>query len=242
MPTTTRGFSRDSADSSVGERRVARGVDVSVATSASGSVVRPPDRRRRGAPRRPRRGPGRRARGGAPALAFLAGRSATGDSNGAGGATDAYEFTSQLFFDDERTDQVYTEQPYAGRGERDTRNSNDNVFAQGDAERLALDLTETERGYAGAGADASSGPGPQDGNAPPNGTMSRDGSAPPDGREPDATPATEANTDTDGPEWSSEPPRSLAHERSVQALATKFFVSRRCGPKGCHELPRGGGF
>src|SRR5215211_4636845 len=34
---------------------------------------------------------------------------------------DDYQFTSQFFFDDSLTDQVYSQEPYAGKGQRDTR-------------------------------------------------------------------------------------------------------------------------
>lgn len=42
-----------------------------------------------------------------------------------------YVFTSQLFFDDDTTDKVYLLEPYRQRGERTTRNVNDNIFADG---------------------------------------------------------------------------------------------------------------
>lgn len=64
-------------------------------------------------------------------------------------ASDAYEFTSQLFFDEDLTDQVFSTEPYSDRDERDTRNSGDNIFSQGNANQLLLDLTETDDGYAG---------------------------------------------------------------------------------------------
>jgi protocatechuate 3,4-dioxygenase beta subunit len=104
-------------------------------------------------------------------------------------STGAYEFTSQLFFDDGLTDQVYTQEPYAGQGERDTRNSEDTIFGQTNDERLVLDLTETEAGYAGtldvalytdgetaeddsfSGGDGGGG-GPPSGSEPPNGVPS----------------------------------------------------------------------
>ena len=38
------------------------------------------------------------------------------------GSGSAYEFTSQLFFDDNITDQVYTQAPYSARGQRTLRN------------------------------------------------------------------------------------------------------------------------
>ncbi|MFL5492257.1 MAG: hypothetical protein ACJ8AV_12605 [Gemmatimonadales bacterium] len=61
-------------------------------------------------------------------------------------ATAAYEFTSQLFFDDTLTDQVHAQQPYAAKGRRDLRNSGDGIFNQGGAE-LVLAVTPTTEGY-----------------------------------------------------------------------------------------------
>src|SRR5918995_1109119 len=58
-----------------------------------------------------------------------------------------YEFTSQLYFDDALTDQVFTEGPYAEKGPRDLRNSEDGIF-QGGGDELLLDLTENGEGYA----------------------------------------------------------------------------------------------
>jgi protocatechuate 3,4-dioxygenase beta subunit len=83
-----------------------------------------------------------------------------------------YQFTSQFFFDDALTDQVHALEPYASKGQRDTRNSNDNIFSgggdqlllnlQGDttngftgAMSIGLDLADTEVGA----ADSMSGPG-----------------------------------------------------------------------------------
>lgn len=71
-------------------------------------------------------------------------------------AEQGYEFTSQLFFDDDLSDVVFEEAPYAdGRGARNTRNDNDNIFSGSDglltltlapltdeeAEELELDTT-----------------------------------------------------------------------------------------------------
>lgn len=130
-------------------------------------------------------------------------------------ATDAYEFTSQLFFDDDLTDQLYTHEPYSERGERDTRNSEDSIFAQGNAEQLILDLSETgdgyggtlnvalytdEESYAGEMDDGMGGSAPPEGSAPPNGSMPQNGtppngSAPPTGSRPDSrsVPSNETN-------------------------------------------------
>jgi hypothetical protein len=65
----------------------------------------------------------------------------------AAGAGTAYEFTSQLFFNDTLTDQVHAEQPYASKGQRDTRNASDGIYNQGGSQ-LVLNVTETSSGYA----------------------------------------------------------------------------------------------
>jgi protocatechuate 3,4-dioxygenase beta subunit len=59
----------------------------------------------------------------------------------------SYEFTSQLFFDDSLTDQVFAQQPYSGRGTRDTRNSNDGIYRSGGSQ-LTLAPTKSGDGYA----------------------------------------------------------------------------------------------
>jgi protocatechuate 3,4-dioxygenase beta subunit len=43
----------------------------------------------------------------------------------------AYEFTSQLFFDDALSDQVFQLAPYASKGQRNTRNALDSIFQAG---------------------------------------------------------------------------------------------------------------
>ncbi|MEW5987889.1 MAG: twin-arginine translocation signal domain-containing protein [Chloroflexota bacterium] len=58
-----------------------------------------------------------------------------------------YEFTSQLFFDDALTDQVYQQAPYSSRGQRTLRNEGDNIFQNG-GEQLILQLTKDGEGYA----------------------------------------------------------------------------------------------
>lgn len=60
-----------------------------------------------------------------------------------------YQFTSQFFFDDMLTDQVHALQPYASKGQRDTRNDSDNIF-NGGGEQLLLNLqSDTTNGYTG---------------------------------------------------------------------------------------------
>lgn len=58
-----------------------------------------------------------------------------------------YEFTSQLFFEEDLTDKVYENQPYASKGQRDTYNEDDNIF-QGSEGLLTLDIFEEDEGYA----------------------------------------------------------------------------------------------
>lgn len=55
------------------------------------------------------------------------------------GASEAFEFTSQLFFDDILTDDVHAESPYGEKGYRDTLNAEDNIFQSG-GDQLVLDL------------------------------------------------------------------------------------------------------
>jgi protocatechuate 3,4-dioxygenase beta subunit len=95
-----------------------------------------------------------------------------------------YEFTSQLFFDDDLTDVVHAQPPYAAKGSRDTRNSNDGIFQQGD-EQLTLAIVEEDDGFAATievGVDMSVQPSPGGPGGPPPG-----GSPP--GQPPAATPA-----------------------------------------------------
>ena len=56
----------------------------------------------------------------------------------------SYEFTSQLFFDDTLSDQVFMQAPYASRGQRDTLNSNDTIYKS----TLLLTASQTAQGYA----------------------------------------------------------------------------------------------
>jgi protocatechuate 3,4-dioxygenase beta subunit len=65
----------------------------------------------------------------------------------AASATSAYEFTSQLFFDDSLSDQVYTQEPYSTKGERTLRNAGDGIYSQGGSQ-LMLDVSRTGGGYA----------------------------------------------------------------------------------------------
>lgn len=61
-------------------------------------------------------------------------------------ASTGKQLTSQLFFDDTLTDQVYTQAPYNTRGARDTRNNRDSIYANG-GDQLLLTLTKDGNGY-----------------------------------------------------------------------------------------------
>jgi protocatechuate 3,4-dioxygenase beta subunit len=58
----------------------------------------------------------------------------------------AYEFTTQLFFDDALTDSVHAQPPYAARGQRDRTNARDGIFQSGD--KTVLDVSKRDAGYA----------------------------------------------------------------------------------------------
>jgi len=55
-------------------------------------------------------------------------------------STTGLEFTSQLFFDDDLTDVVHAQQPYASKGERTVRNAGDTIYQAG-GDELLLSLT-----------------------------------------------------------------------------------------------------
>jgi len=65
----------------------------------------------------------------------------------AASAASAYEFTSQLFFDDSLTDQVHATDPYVSKGQRTLRNSGDGIY-NGGGSQLVLEVTGTADGYA----------------------------------------------------------------------------------------------
>jgi len=58
------------------------------------------------------------------------------------------EFTSQLYFDDAFSDQIFAQAPYAGRTGRRTRNSGDGIFRNGGSE-LMLDVSRQGNGLTG---------------------------------------------------------------------------------------------
>ena len=63
----------------------------------------------------------------------------------------AYEFTSQLYFDEAVTDLVHARPPYSGKGTRDTRNDRDGIFrARSSGEALLLRLDPDGTGYRGS--------------------------------------------------------------------------------------------
>jgi len=62
-------------------------------------------------------------------------------------ASKGHEFTSQLYFDDALSDRVLSRAPYAGRGERTTRNADDGIFREG-GRQLMLDPRPSGAGYA----------------------------------------------------------------------------------------------
>ncbi len=64
------------------------------------------------------------------------------------GESTTHEFTSQLYFDDAVSDEVYAQTPYNTRGDRDTRNENDGIYGQG-GEQLTMPVTKSGDSYAG---------------------------------------------------------------------------------------------
>jgi protocatechuate 3,4-dioxygenase beta subunit len=56
------------------------------------------------------------------------------------------EFTSQLYFDDSLTDQIFMQKPYSGRGRRMMRNEDDFIYRDGGKE-LMLVLERDGEGY-----------------------------------------------------------------------------------------------
>lgn len=60
--------------------------------------------------------------------------------------TSGHEFTSQWFFNDSQSDQLFTQAPYASKGARNTRNSNDSIY-NGGGDRLLLALSPASQGY-----------------------------------------------------------------------------------------------
>jgi protocatechuate 3,4-dioxygenase beta subunit len=74
------------------------------------------------------------------------------------GANETLEFTSQFFFNDTISDQVYSQSPYREHGIRDTRNSQDSIFNGASldgsvqthaGEHVMLNVTKQDQGYLG---------------------------------------------------------------------------------------------
>lgn len=63
------------------------------------------------------------------------------------GAQKAFEFTSQLFFEDALSDRVYTGDPYATKGKRNQHNDADGIFRNG-GDQLLLAVSEKDGAYA----------------------------------------------------------------------------------------------
>jgi uncharacterized protein (TIGR03437 family) len=61
------------------------------------------------------------------------------------GAARTFEFTSQLFFDDALTDQIFTQAPYNTKSARGTRNNNDGIY-NGGGSQLLLNLSSDGQG------------------------------------------------------------------------------------------------
>jgi len=64
----------------------------------------------------------------------------------AAGASQTYEFASQLFFDEALSDTVFALAPYADRGQRTTRNAADNIYVASGVQ-LLLALAPAAAGY-----------------------------------------------------------------------------------------------
>ena len=63
-----------------------------------------------------------------------------------GASGGSYDFTSQLFFDDAISNQVYAQPPYSQRGEMDTSNLRDGIYRSGGSQ-LTLDVVKSGDGY-----------------------------------------------------------------------------------------------
>ncbi|MEP6600538.1 MAG: intradiol ring-cleavage dioxygenase [Nitrospirota bacterium] len=61
----------------------------------------------------------------------------------------AYEFTSQLYFEESITDEVHLQAPYVSRGRRTTLNTMDGIFRRG-GQQLILQVVRQAQAYAGA--------------------------------------------------------------------------------------------
>lgn len=66
----------------------------------------------------------------------------------AAAANSAYEFTSQLYFDEAMNDRVLARPPYTGRTGQRTRNEQDRIFQTQGGSQLILAVNEQRDGYA----------------------------------------------------------------------------------------------
>lgn len=57
-----------------------------------------------------------------------------------------YDFTSQLYFDDKLTDQIFLQSPYNKRGQRNIRNERDGIYRDG-GNKTMLNLVKSANGY-----------------------------------------------------------------------------------------------
>jgi protocatechuate 3,4-dioxygenase beta subunit len=62
-------------------------------------------------------------------------------------ASKGFEFTSQFFFDEAQSEQVFARAPYASKGSGFLRNASDNIF-NGGGGQTTLSLIKDEKGYA----------------------------------------------------------------------------------------------
>lgn len=62
----------------------------------------------------------------------------------------SYEFVSQFFFDEALSDQVFAQEPYASKGQRDTLNSSDNIYNNGGDQLLLAATGDNTNGYPAA--------------------------------------------------------------------------------------------
>jgi uncharacterized protein (TIGR03437 family) len=63
------------------------------------------------------------------------------------GATRTFDFTSQLFFDDTLTDQIFTQAPYNTKSARGARNNNDGIYNGGGSQLLLSLASDGQGGY-----------------------------------------------------------------------------------------------
>ena len=68
------------------------------------------------------------------------------------GSSQAYEFTSQFYFDERLTDRVHARAPYSTHAGQRMRNANDGVFRDGGAQ-LTLPVMEGREGYTASFTD-----------------------------------------------------------------------------------------